>query len=326
MVIFVFSIGSGAMNISGGNRVTDFILLSFPCPREIQILLFGVFSLTYALTLTGNGSIICAVRLDHQLHSPMYLLLANFSFLEICYINTTVPNMLANFLSETKTISFTACFLQFYFFFSTGATETFFLSLMAFDRYLAICQPLHYPTIMTGHFCIKLVFLCWVSGFLYFPVPICFMTQLPFCGPNIIDHFVCDPGPLLALSCAPAPGIELSYSILNCLLLFVTFPFILGSYTLVFRAVLKVPSAAGRKKALSTCGSHLIVVSLFYGTLMIMYISPNSGNAAGSQKIFTLFYSVVTPLVNPLIYSLRNKEMKTALKKVQMRIKSIHRR
>ncbi|XP_068953567.1 olfactory receptor 11H6-like [Petaurus breviceps papuanus] len=313
------------MNISGGNRVTEFILLSFPCPREMQILLFAVFSLTYVLTLMGNGSIIWAVRLDHQLHTPMYILLANFSFLEICYVNTTVPNILANFLSETKTISFAACFLQFYFFFSTGATETFFLSLMAFDRYLAICQPLHYPTIMTGHFCLKLVFLCWVSGFLYFPVPICFMTQLPFCGPNIIDHFLCDPGPLLALSCVPTPGIELSYSILNCLLLFVTFPFILGSYTLVFRAVFKVPSATGRKKAFSTCGSHLIVVSLFYGTLMVMYISPNSGSAAGSQKIFTLFYSVVTPLVNPLIYSLRNKEMKTALRKVQMRIKTIHR-
>uniref|UniRef100_F7FZY8 Olfactory receptor n=2 Tax=Monodelphis domestica TaxID=13616 RepID=F7FZY8_MONDO len=317
---------SGTMNISGGNSVTEFILLSFPCPRDIQILLFGIFSLAYILTLMGNGSIICAVRLDHHLHTPMYFLLANFSFLEICYINTTVPNMLANFLSETKTISFIACFVQFYFFFSTGATETFFLSLMAFDRYLAICQPLHYPTIMTGHFCIKLVFLCWVSGFLYFPVPICFMTQLPFCGPNIIDHFVCDPGPLLALSCAPTPGIELSYSILNCLLIFVTFPFILGSYTLVIRAVLNVPSAAGRKKAFSTCGSHLIVVSLFYGTLMVMYISPNSGNSSGSQKIFTLFYSVVTPLVNPLIYSLRNKEMKTALRKVQMSIKTIHRR
>ncbi|XP_001379038.2 olfactory receptor 11H6-like [Monodelphis domestica] len=307
--------------MSVGNRVTDFILLSFRCSREMQILLFGVFSLTYVLTLMGNVSIICAVRLDHHLHTPMYIILAHFSFLEICYVNTTVPNMLANFLSETKTISFTACFLQFYFFFSTGTTEPFFLSLMAFDRYLAICQPLHYPTIMTGHFCIKLVLFCWVMGFLCFPLPIYFMTQLPFCGPNVIDHFICDPGPLLALTCVHSPKLELSFSIIPALVIFLTFPFILGSYALVFRAVLRVPSAAGRKKAFSTCGSHLTVVSLFFGTILFMYITPTSGHITSTQKIVTLFYSVFTPLVNPLIYSLRNKEMKTALKKVQLAMK-----
>ncbi|XP_036592014.1 olfactory receptor 11H6-like [Trichosurus vulpecula] len=321
MVTSVLSTDLVVLNISGGNGVTEFILLSFPCPREMQFLLFAVFSLTYVLTLTGNGSIIWAVRLDHQLHTPMYILLANFSFLEICYINTTVPNMLANFLSETKTISFTACFLQFYFFFSTGATESFFLCLMAFDRYLAICQPLHYPTIMTGRFCIKLVLSCWVTGFLCCPIPIYFMSQLPFCGPNVIDHFLCDPGPLLALTCIHAPGIELSLSIIPSLAIFLTFPFILGSYTLVFRAVLRVPSSAGRKKAFSTCGSHLTVVSLFFGTVLVMYMTPTSGHITTTQKIITLFYSVFTPLVNPLIYSLRNKEMKTALRKIQMSMK-----
>ncbi|XP_043843112.1 olfactory receptor 11H6-like isoform X2 [Dromiciops gliroides] len=311
------------MNRTVTDIVTEFILLSFPCSREMQILLFGVFSLTYVLTLIGNGSIICAVRLDHHLHTPMYFLLANFSFLEICYINTTVPNMLTNFLSNTKTVSFTSCFLQFYFFFSTGITETFFLSLMAFDRFLAICQPLHYPTIMTRNMCAKLVFLCWVSGFLCYAVPIYLTSQLSFCGPNIIDHFICDSGPLMALSCTSAPGIELTFSVFASLDIFITFPFILGSYTLVFRAVLRVPSAAGRKKAFSTCGSHLTVVSLFYGTLMVMYISPNSGNRVTTQKIVTLLYSVFTPLVNPLIYSLRNKEMKNALRKVQMRMKIV---
>ncbi|XP_020837065.1 olfactory receptor 11G2-like [Phascolarctos cinereus] len=321
MVPSVLSTGLAVLNISEGNRVTEFILLSFPCPREMQILLFAVFSLTYVLTLMGNGSIIWAVRLDQQLHTPMYILLANFSFLEICYTNTTVPNMLANFLSESKTISFTACFLQFYFFFSTGITESFLLSLMAFDRYLAICQPLHYPTIMTGHFCIKLVLLCWVTGFLCFTIPIYFMSQLPFCGPNVIDHFICDPGPLMALTCIHASGIELSFSIIPSLAIFLTFPFILGSYTLVFRAVLRVPSASGRKKAFSTCGSHLTVVSLFFGSVLVMYITPTSGHTATTQKIITLFYSVFTPLVNPIIYSLRNKEMKNALRKVQMSMK-----
>ena len=305
------------MNVSGVNTVTEFILLSFPCSREVQVLLFVLFSVSYILTLMGNGAIVFAVKLDHRLHTPMYTLLANFSFLEMCYINTTVPNMLRNFLSETKTISFTACFLQFYFFFSMGITETFLLPLMAFDRYLAICRPLHYPTIMSSRLCMNLVGLCWVTAFLCYPVPIYFITQLPFCGPNTIDHFVCDPGPLLALSCIPAPGIELSCSILSSLIIFITFFFILGSYTLVLRAVLCVPSAAGRRKAFSTCGSHLVVVSLFYGTLMVMYISPTSGNPAGIQKIVTLFYSSLTPLVNPLIYSLRNKDMKAALRKIQ---------
>ncbi|XP_037690346.1 olfactory receptor 11H6-like [Choloepus didactylus] len=306
------------MNVSRVNTVTEFILLSFPCSREVQILLFMLFSVMYILTLMGNGAITCAVKLDHRLHTPMYILLANFSFLEICYINTTVPIMLENFLSETKTISFTACFLQFYFFFSTGISENFLMSLMAFDRYLAICQPLHYPTVMTNHLCMNLVALCWVIGFLCYPLPIYFITQLPFCGPNTIDHFVCDPGPLLALSCIPAPGIELSCSILSSLIIFITFSLILGSYTLVLRAVLRVPSAAGRRKAFSTCGSHLGVVSLFYGPVMVMYVSPSSGNPAGAQKIVTLFYSSVTPFVNPLIYSLRNKDMKAALRKIQM--------
>ena len=300
------------------STITGFILLGFPCPREGQILLFVLFSVSYVLTLMGNGAIVFAVKLDHRLHTPMYTLLANFSFLEMCYINTTVPNMLRNFLSETKTISFTACFLQFYFFFSVGTTETFLLPLMAFDRYLAICRPLHYPTIMSSCLCMNLVGLCWVTAFLCYPVPIYFITQLPFCGPNTIDHFVCDPGPLLALSCIPAPGIELSCSILSSLIIFITFFFILGSYTLVLRAVLRVPSASGRLKAFSTCGSHLVVVSLFYGTLMVMYICPTSGKPAGIQKIVTLFYSSLTPLVNPLIYSLRNKDMKTALRKIQM--------
>ncbi|KAM8935021.1 olfactory receptor 11H6-like [Lycaon pictus] len=309
------------MNMSGVSTVTEFILLSFPCSREVQVLLFLLFFVSYILTLMGNGAVVCAVKLDPRLHTPMYLLLANFSFLEICYINTTVPNMLQNFLSETKTISFTACFFQFYFFFSMGTTETFLLPLMAFDRYLAICQPLHYPIIMNNRLCMNLVALCWVTAFLCYPIPIYFITQLPFCGPNAIDHFVCDPGPLLALSCIPAPGIELSCSLLSSLIIFITFFFILGSYTLVLRAVLRVPSAAGRRKAFSTCGSHLVVVSLFYGALMVMYISPTSGNPSGIQKIVTLFYSSVTPLINPLIYSLRNKDMKAALRKIHMSTK-----
>ncbi|XP_040591720.1 olfactory receptor 11G2-like isoform X1 [Mesocricetus auratus] len=295
--------------------ITGFILLGFPCAREGQILLFVLFFTVYLLTLMGNASIICAVRWDQRLHTPMYLLLANFSFLEICYVTSTVPSMLANFLSDTKVISFSGCFLQFYFFFSLGSTECFFLAVMAFDRYLAICRPLHYPSLMTGRLCNILVITCWVLGFLWFPVPIIIISQMSFCGSRIIDHFLCDPGPLLALSCVRDSLIELTSSTLSSLLLFIPFFFIMGSYTLVMRAVLRVPSAAGRRKAFSTCGSHVTVVSLFYGSVMVMYVSPTSEHTAGMQKLVTLFYSVVTPLINPVIYSLRNKDMKHAMKK-----------
>ncbi|XP_043843181.1 olfactory receptor 11H6-like [Dromiciops gliroides] len=303
------------------DSVSEFVLLGFPGSWEVQIFLFSLFSMTYTLTVIGNMSIICAVNLDQQLHTPMYILLSNFSFLEIWYVTSTVPNMLANFLSEKKIISFIGCFLQFYFFFSMGTTETFFLSAMAYDRYLAICRPLHYPTIMTLQKCIRMVVSCWVCGFFCYLLPVYLISQLPFCDRNTIDHFICDPGPLIKLSCVPAPATEITCAVFNSVLIFSTFLFITSSYALVLKSVLKVPSA-GRHKAFSTCGSHLAVVSLFYGSIMVMYVSPTSGNPAGIQKIVTLFYSILTPLFNPLIYSLRNKEMKKALKKVLESIKS----
>ncbi|XP_014700101.3 olfactory receptor 11G2-like [Equus asinus] len=304
------------MKISNNSSIlTGFILLGFPCLREGQILLFVLFSVVYLLTLMGNGSIICAVRWDQRLHTPMYILLANFSFLEICYVTSTVPNMLANILSDTKIISFSGCFLQFYFFFSLGCTESFFLSIVALDRYLAICWPLHYPTRMTGRLCTNLVVSCWTLGFLWFLIPIIIISQMSFCRSRIIDHFLCDPGPLLALICKKAPMVELVFSTLNAVPVIILFLYIMGSYALVLRTVLKVPSAAGRRKAFSTCGSHLAVVSLFYGSVLVMYGSPTTEHKAGTQKIVTLFYSVVTPLLNPVIYSLRNKDMKKALQK-----------
>ncbi|XP_003474398.2 olfactory receptor 11G2 [Cavia porcellus] len=297
------------------STMTGFILLGFPCPREGQILLFVLFSAAYLLTLMGNASIICAVRWDQRLHTPMYILLANFSFLEIWYITSTVPNMLANFLSDTKVISFSGCFLQFYFFFSLGCTECLFLAVMAFDRYLAIGMPLHYPSIMTRRCCTNLVLGCWILGFLWFLIPIVIISKMSFCGSKIIDHFLCDPGPLLALTCKKTAVIELVISTLNALPLVILLIFIMGSYALILKAVLKVPSATGKRKAFSTCGSHLAVVSLFYGSVLVMYGNPTSKHESGIQKVVTLFYSVVTPLLNPVIYTLRNKDMKKALKK-----------
>ncbi|KAM6201033.1 olfactory receptor 11H6 [Rhynchocyon petersi] len=296
--------------------VAEFVLLGFHAQRATQNFLFSLILIVYVITLLGNGAIVCAVKSDRRLHTPMYILLGNFAFLEIWYVSSTVPNMLVNMLSKTKTISFSGCFLQFYFFFSLGTTECCFLSVMAYDRYLAICRPLHYPSIMTRKFCVILVCVCWVSGFLYYPVPIILISKLPFCGPNIIDHIVCDPGPLFALSCVPVPSTELICYTFTSLIIFGPFLSILASYTLVLKAVLRIPSGAGRTKAFSTCGSHLMVVSLFYGTLMVVYVSPTSGNSAGVQKVVTLVYSALTPLLNPFIYSLRNKDMKNALKKV----------
>ncbi|XP_075388364.1 olfactory receptor 11H12-like [Tenrec ecaudatus] len=311
---------TGPVNISKQDSsfasVSEFVLLGFSFEWQIQSLLFSLFTTAYVMTIIGNGAILCAVWCDQRLHTPMYIFLGNFSFLEIWYVSSTVPKMLVNFLSETKTISFAGCFLQFYFFFSLGISESFLLDVMAFDRYLAICRPLHYPNIMTGYLCAKLVSACWVCGFLWFLIPVVLISQMPFCGPNIIDHVVCDPGPLFALACTSAPRIQLYCYTLSSLVILGNFSFILGSYTYVLVAVFRVPLATGRRKAFSTCGSHLAVVSLFYGSLMVMYVSPGLGHSAGMQKVATLFYAMVTPLFNPLIYSLRNKDMKTALRKV----------
>ncbi|XP_043843250.1 olfactory receptor 11G2-like [Dromiciops gliroides] len=308
----------GIHNISW--TISEFILLGFSCSQEIETLLFVLFSIMYALTLMGNGTIVCAVCWDKQLHTPMYILLANFSFLEICYINSSVPNMLANLLSKDKTISYKGCILQFYIFSSLCATELFFLALMAFDRYVAICYPLHYSTIMTGQLCATLVSACWVGGFLWLLTPVTLLSQVPFCGPNIIDHYLCDLGAMLALSCTPVPKTTLTCGVVSTLITFITLIYILGSYTQVLRAVLRLPKGSGRQKAFSTCASHIAVVSLFYGSIMIMYVSPGSASQPEMQKFITLFYSVATPLLNPMIYSFRNKEIKAALRKVLGRI------
>ncbi|XP_069453467.1 olfactory receptor 11G2-like [Ovis canadensis] len=298
------------------HSVTHFILLGFSSSPEMQLLYFGLFSAAYILTLMANTAIVCAVRWDQRLHTPMYIFLGNFSFLEICYVTTTVPNMLANFLSSSKSISFVSCFAQFYFFFSFGCDEGFYLCIMAFDRYLAICRPLHYPCIMTKELYTGLIIFGWSGGFILFVTPVVLVSRLPFCSPNIIDHFICDPVPLMMLSCSEDNTTQLIYSIFNVIFMIGTFLFILCSYALVILAVFRMPSAASKRKAFSTCASHLAVVILFFGSVMVMYISPGSGHPVKMQKFITLFYSVITPLCNPLIYSLRNKKMKAALMKV----------
>ena len=274
---------SRLMNVSSRETtqyVSHFILMGFPSRPEMQLLYFGLFSVAYALTLMGNTAIVCAVRWDQRLHTPMYILLGNFSLLEICYVTTTVPNMLANFLSTSKSISFVSCFAQFYFFFSLGCDEGFYLCIMAFDRYLAVCRPLHYPRIMTKQLYTGLVIFGWSCGFVLFLTPVVLISQLPFCGPNIIDHFMCDPVPLMTLSCSEDTTTQLIYSTFNAIFMFGTFLFILCSYALVILAVLKMSSAASKRKAFSTCTSHLAVVILFSGSVMVMYVSLESNEDA----------------------------------------------
>ncbi|XP_001501945.5 olfactory receptor 11G2 [Equus caballus] len=310
---------SRLMNASGRettSSVSHFILMGFPSSPEMQLLCFGLFSVAYTLSIMGNAIIVCAVWWDWRLHTPMYIFLGNFSLLEICYVTTTIPNTLVNFLSTSKSISFVSCFTQFYFFFSFGYDECFFLCIMAFDRYLAICHPLHYPRTMTKQLYTGLVIFGWSCGFILFLTPVVLISQLPYCGPNIINHFVCDPVPLMMLSCSEDTITQITYSTFNDVFMIGTFLFILCSYALVILAVLRMPSEASKQKAFSTCASHLSVVILFFGSVMVMYVSPGSGHPVKMQKFITLFYSVITPLCNPIIYSLRNKEMKAALRKM----------
>nr|XP_056720166.1 olfactory receptor 11G2-like [Euleptes europaea] len=296
--------------------VTDFVLLGFPSlPPLFRLLLGCLLSVCYTFTLVGNLCIVWAVLRDSCIgRLPMYILLGNFSGLEMCYVTTTAPRMLWDLTSPPPgTISFHGCFLQFYFFFSMGTTESFFLAAMALDRYLAICHPLRYPMLMSQRFCCALAASCWLAGFVWFLAPITLISQLHFCGPNVLDHFVCDPGPLLSLSCTPAPGTEMAFYSLSSIAIFGPFLFIVCSYAAVVQAVTKLPSAAGKRKAFSTCSSHVAVVSLFYGSIMVTYVVPEA--SGGGNKVVTFFYAVVTPLLNPLIYSLRNKEMKAALRR-----------
>ncbi|XP_006111383.2 olfactory receptor 11G2-like [Pelodiscus sinensis] len=304
------------MNPANGTApVTQFLLLGFPSlGRQSRELLFALLSLAYAATVVGNFCIVWAVLRDPRLQRlPMYILLGNFSCLEICFVTSTVPRMLCDLLRPGLPISFHACFLQFYFFFSLGTTDSFFLAAMALDRSLAICQPLRYPILMSPQLCWTMVASCWLMGFLWFIAPIVLISRLSFCSPYTLDHFVCDPVPLLAASCSPDHWVGQFCSNMASLMLFATFLFILASYGLIIRAVLRLPAGAGRHKAFSTCTTHLTIVGLYYGALMVNYVIPTA--SGGSGKVVTLLYMLWTPLLNPLIYSLRNKEMKEALRR-----------
>ncbi|KAM9120343.1 olfactory receptor 6N1-like [Pangshura tecta] len=295
--------------------VTEFILLGFGDLPVLQILLFLMFLVIYMATVAGNMLITALVVAHQHLHTPMYYFLGNLACLETCYTSTLLPRMLISLLSGNKTISVSGCLSQLYFFCALAGTECCLLAAMSYDRYLAICKPLHYSTIMNNRLCLQLAAGSWLNGNLATTIFILFISQLIFCGRNEINHFYCDPILLMELSCS-----DTHLSILVNLIfvsIFTLPPFLLTmtSYVCIGITILRIPSTTGRQKAFSTCSSHLTVVTIFYGTIMIFYMLPKHDTLRDLKKVLSLCFTVLTPLVNPLIYSLRNREVKEALSK-----------
>ncbi|CAN0311147.1 unnamed protein product [Rangifer tarandus platyrhynchus] len=305
-----------------GNQtsVIEFILLGLTSDAKLQAVLFLFLLLTYVLSVMGNLTIIILTLVDYRLQTPMYFFLRNFSILEISFTSVFVPKMLVNIGTGDKTISFTGCFTQYFFAILLGATEFYLLAAMSFDRYAAICKPLHYETLMSKRLCIQLVLCSWFSGFLVVIVPHVMTLQLPFCASNVINHYCCDYTVLLHLSCSDTRFIEVIEFVLAAVTLIFTLMLVILSYTYIIRTILRIPSAQQRKKAFSTCSSHMIVVSLSYGSCIFMYINPSVEDAATFNKGVAVLNTSVAPLLNPFIYTLRNKQVKIAFKHLVSKI------
>uniref|UniRef100_A0A8C3WYC6 Olfactory receptor n=1 Tax=Catagonus wagneri TaxID=51154 RepID=A0A8C3WYC6_9CETA len=310
--------------VQGRNQteVTEFILLGLSDNSDLQIVLFGFFLLIYMTTMVGNLVMILLIKIDPCLHTPMYFFLGSLSFVDASYSSSVTPKMLVNLVAESKAISFNGCAAQFYFFGSFLGTECFLLAMMAYDRYAAIWNPLLYPVLMSGRICFLLVATSFLAGhphqrhlFLNVAIHTGLTFQQSFCHSNLINHFFCDTPPLLKLSCSDTRVNEVvifafaSCNELSCLLT------ILISYLYILTAIL-ISSTEGRHKAFSTCASHLMVVTIFFGTILFMYLCPSSSYAMDQDKVVSTFYTVLIPMLNPLIYSLRNKEVKASLGKI----------
>ncbi|KAM6449012.1 olfactory receptor 5V1-like [Liasis olivaceus] len=293
--------------------VTEFLLMGFSVDPTNQTLLFVIGLFVYLLTLAGNLTIITLIRIDQHLQTPMYFLLGNLSFVEICYVSTTLPKMLWDLLSGDETISYIGCALQMYFFVTLGSTECVLLSAMAYDRYVAICHPLHYTLLMNQTVRRRLLATTWGIGHFNSIVNTAIVFSLHLCHSNEINHFFCDIPPLLRLSCSDIFISQMvTFTISGCVII-LPFCLTLLSYVLIVSSVLKIRTARGRIKAFSTCGSHLTVVSIFYGTIIYTYIRPLSTHSIEKDRLISVLYAIITPLLNPLIYSFRNKEVQGAL-------------
>ncbi|KAJ1077538.1 hypothetical protein K5549_010865 [Capra hircus] len=308
------------MGMSNLTRLPEFILLGLSSRPEDQKPLFALFLIMYVVTLMGNLLIILAIRSDPQLQNPMYFFLSILSFADICYTTVIVPKMLANFLSEKKTISYAACLVQMYFFLVFGNMDSYLLAAMAIDRYVAICNPLHYVTVMNHGRCMLLLAYSTAFCYLHSLLHVLLVNRLTFCASNVIHHFFCDVNPVLKLACSSTSVNEVVAMSEGLVSVMAPFVGIVISYLRILIAVLKIPSAAGKHKAFSTCSSHLTVVTLFYGSICCVYFQPLSSYAV-KDRIVTVNYTVLTPMLNPFIYSLRNKDMKQGLERLLSRIK-----
>ncbi|XP_053307090.1 olfactory receptor 1052-like [Spea bombifrons] len=294
------------------SSVTEIILLGFSLRHDNRICLFVIFLLIYISTILANVFIIIMVYSNNHLHNPMFILLGNFSFLEICYSAVTVPKMLSDLIGQNPTISVAGCIIQYHFFSLCAATEHFLLVIMAYDRHLAICNPLHYERIMNNKTCIQLVCICWVTSAMSLSIPAFSVSRLIFCGPNIIDHFFCEFNPLLQLSCTDTSTLQTIFTFLSWVIILGCLICISVSYIQIIFTVIRIPSSLGKRKAFSTCASHLAVVGIFYGTVIFIYLRPTVEIPFHQNKVVSVFYIVVTPMLNPIIYSFRNESLRKA--------------
>ncbi|XP_038170968.1 olfactory receptor 12-like [Arvicola amphibius] len=298
------------------SEVTEFILLGFTTPPKFQVFLFLVFLMIYMVTVVGNVGMIMIIKMDSRLQTPMYFFLRNLSYLDLCYSTVIAPKTLANFLTSEKKISYNGCATQFFFFALFVTTEGFLLAVMAFDRFSAICSPLLYPVHMSQKVCIQLVTGSYICGCINSMVQTGFTFSLHFCGENRLDHFFCDVPALIKISCVDTFVNEIVLFILSGLIIISSTTIILVSYGYILSTVLKIPSTHGRSKTFSTCGSHIAAVSLFYGTVFFMYAQPGSISSPKKSKIVAVFYTLIIPMLNPLIYSLRNRDVKDVVEKI----------
>ncbi|XP_015268210.1 PREDICTED: olfactory receptor 2D3-like [Gekko japonicus] len=300
--------------------VKEFTLLGLSSHRMMQVLLFVVILVIYLFTLVGNGVVIVLVRADSRLHTPMYFFLTHLAAMEMCYVTSTLPQALLNLLSGNRTISFIGCAIQMHLILTLGGTECVLLSAMAYDRYLAICRPLLYAIAMDRWHQLQLASFCWGLGILLATVNVSCTFRHPFCGPSHINHFVCELPAVLKLACAETHITEKVVLGTAALILLGPLAVILTSYGLILFSILKMRTTTRRRKAFSTCASHLIVVTVFYGTVITMYMRPGLGSGSDFDKKIAVFYIVVTPLLNPIIYTLRNKDVHGAVVKVLRRL------
>ncbi|XP_012368659.1 olfactory receptor 2D3-like [Octodon degus] len=296
--------------------VVEFVFLGLSQDPNIQLLLFFVFMAIYLLTILGNLLMVILIHIDYRLHTPMYFFLRNLSFADLCFSTTTVPQALVHFLVKTKTISFVGCSTQIVVLLLVGSTECALLAVMSYDRYVAVCKPLHYSSIMTHGVCIQMTVVSWGSGTFASLVDTIFTLRLPYRGNNVINHFFCEPPALLKLASADTYTTEMAIFAMGVVILLAPVSIILISYWNIIFTVVQMQSSEGRLKVFSTCGSHLIVVILFYGSGIFAYMRPNSKIMNEKDKMISVFYSAVTPMLNPIIYSLRNKDVKAALKRM----------